>query len=381
MYQVSSEQHRSIVSAILRSPVRPPKSMRGLDWRGFLQTYFANVDAKDLADRDPKDLAGRGALASHLRAATRPRGAGAGIQSHVARAWLRLAAHHHRRGQRRHAIPGGFHQSRVDRTCAHAAFARASDFRGDPRPCRNLGRAAKTHRSVLAREAAPGVISASRGRSNRRSGGFEIPGKPDRAQPARCARGMRGLEPHARRGANGGAGFGRDERARRCDRTQRDLRAARLDGESAFHLSRLSRISAQGRQGTRAAAGGQIQRTRHPAARAQETGQQHAGAAQRYPAAKPLAQFELGDQGQFLVHRAPRRLFGLRRHQAIRRPRAPDRRAAFPRPLDLRRVQRQSARDPGVAPENRASIRTLCPGARQPRRQGAAARPGIVSAR
>src|SRR5580700_466618 len=64
MYQVSSEQHRTIISAILRSPVRPPKSMRGLDWRRFLQTYFANVDAKDLADHDPKDLAG--AALSHL---------------------------------------------------------------------------------------------------------------------------------------------------------------------------------------------------------------------------------------------------------------------------------------------------------------------------
>src|ERR1700735_1523636 len=64
MYQVSSEQHRSIISAILRSPVRPPKSMRGLDWRRFLQTYFAHVDAKDLADRDPRDLAG--AALSHL---------------------------------------------------------------------------------------------------------------------------------------------------------------------------------------------------------------------------------------------------------------------------------------------------------------------------
>src|ERR1700735_4442775 len=64
MYQVSSEQHRRIIAAVWRSPVRPPKSMRGLDWRRFLQTYFANVDAKDLADRDPKDLAG--AALSHL---------------------------------------------------------------------------------------------------------------------------------------------------------------------------------------------------------------------------------------------------------------------------------------------------------------------------
>src|SRR6202142_1422588 len=71
MYQVLSEQHRNIVSAILRSPVRPPKFMRGLDWRRFLQTFFANVDSKDLAERDPKDLAG--AALSHLMFAMRRR--------------------------------------------------------------------------------------------------------------------------------------------------------------------------------------------------------------------------------------------------------------------------------------------------------------------
>src|SRR3984885_4528032 len=38
--------------------------MRGLDWRRFLKAYFANVETKDLADHDPKDLAG--AALSHL---------------------------------------------------------------------------------------------------------------------------------------------------------------------------------------------------------------------------------------------------------------------------------------------------------------------------
>jgi glutamate dehydrogenase len=71
MYQVSSEQHRSIVSAIMRSPVRPPKYMRDLDWKRFLQTYFANVDAKDLADRDPQEFAG--AALSHLQFAMQRR--------------------------------------------------------------------------------------------------------------------------------------------------------------------------------------------------------------------------------------------------------------------------------------------------------------------
>jgi glutamate dehydrogenase len=71
MYQGSPEQHRSLVSAITRSAARPPKALRDLDWRGFLRAYFANVDAKDLADRDPKELAG--AAISHLQFAMRRR--------------------------------------------------------------------------------------------------------------------------------------------------------------------------------------------------------------------------------------------------------------------------------------------------------------------
>ncbi len=43
--------------------------MRNLDWRRYLQVYFANVETKDLADHDPKDLAG--AALSHLMFALR----------------------------------------------------------------------------------------------------------------------------------------------------------------------------------------------------------------------------------------------------------------------------------------------------------------------
>jgi glutamate dehydrogenase len=71
MYQVDSQQHGKIVSAIARSAVRPPKEMRHLDWRRFLQIYFANVEAADLADRDPEELAG--AALSHLQFAMRRR--------------------------------------------------------------------------------------------------------------------------------------------------------------------------------------------------------------------------------------------------------------------------------------------------------------------
>jgi len=71
MYQASSEQHRKIVSAIVRSAVKPPKTLRNLDWPGFLQAYYANVDAADLALREPAELAG--AALSHLLFARRRR--------------------------------------------------------------------------------------------------------------------------------------------------------------------------------------------------------------------------------------------------------------------------------------------------------------------
>src|SRR5271170_776607 len=71
MYQGSSEQHRSRVAAITRSAIRPAKELRDLDWRRYLRTYFANVDARDLADRDPQELAG--AALSHLAFAMRRR--------------------------------------------------------------------------------------------------------------------------------------------------------------------------------------------------------------------------------------------------------------------------------------------------------------------
>jgi glutamate dehydrogenase len=64
MYQASSEQHRKIVAAIARAGVRPPKTMRNLDWPRFLQAYYANVDAEDLAAREPAELAGT--ALSHL---------------------------------------------------------------------------------------------------------------------------------------------------------------------------------------------------------------------------------------------------------------------------------------------------------------------------
>src|SRR5258707_9943544 len=71
MYQAASEQHRKIVSAVARSAVRPPKSMRNLDSPRFLKAYYANVDAPHLAAREPAELAGT--ALSHLMFARRRR--------------------------------------------------------------------------------------------------------------------------------------------------------------------------------------------------------------------------------------------------------------------------------------------------------------------
>jgi hypothetical protein len=71
MYQASSEQHRKIVSAVVRSAIRPPKTMRNVDWPRFLRAYYANVDSEDLAAREPAELAGT--ALSHLLFARRRR--------------------------------------------------------------------------------------------------------------------------------------------------------------------------------------------------------------------------------------------------------------------------------------------------------------------
>ena len=49
MHQASPEQYRKIVAAIVAAAARLPKSVRGTDRKRFLQAYYANVDAEDMA--------------------------------------------------------------------------------------------------------------------------------------------------------------------------------------------------------------------------------------------------------------------------------------------------------------------------------------------
>jgi glutamate dehydrogenase len=72
MHHASSEQHRKIVSAVVKAASRLPKPIRGMDARHFLQTYYANVDATDLAARPAAELAV--CALSHLKFAQRRRG-------------------------------------------------------------------------------------------------------------------------------------------------------------------------------------------------------------------------------------------------------------------------------------------------------------------
>ena len=71
MPQTISEPSAKALQSIAAAGRRSPSA--GVDARSYLRTYYANVDAEDLAARDPRELAA--AALSHLRfAAVRPRG-------------------------------------------------------------------------------------------------------------------------------------------------------------------------------------------------------------------------------------------------------------------------------------------------------------------
>jgi glutamate dehydrogenase len=71
MHQASTDRYRRIVAAVAAA-ARLPKSRRGPDYKRFLRAYYANVDAEDMAAREPADLAG--AALSHLQFAQTRRG-------------------------------------------------------------------------------------------------------------------------------------------------------------------------------------------------------------------------------------------------------------------------------------------------------------------
>ena len=72
MHQATTEQFRKKVSTIVTAAARLPKSIPRSDAKRFLQAYYANVDAEDIAARDPATLAA--AALSHLKFARQRRG-------------------------------------------------------------------------------------------------------------------------------------------------------------------------------------------------------------------------------------------------------------------------------------------------------------------
>ncbi len=236
MYQGSPQQHRSLVSTITRSAGRPPKALRHLDWRGFLRAYFANVDAKDLADRDPQELAG--AAFSHLEFAKRRRRA---ALVRVFNPTLRehgFVSPHTIIDVVNDDMPflvDSINLALTERALtlhflAHPIFAVSRDSTGT---LRALHRRA---RGICGCQAAPRILSTPGSGPDRRSGGAEIPGRRDRAQHARRTRGVRRLGTHADRRPQRSCRPECAERALRPDRSERNLRPARVDGKSPFHL-------------------------------------------------------------------------------------------------------------------------------------------------
>ena len=98
----------------------------------------------------------------------------------------------------------------------HPIFAVTRDGSGNLLVAARTRRCRRGDEAVHRKETAPGVLSARRGGSHRRSRGLEIPRSADRAQHARRARGLRGLGENARRHPAGVGGIELLERTLRC---------------------------------------------------------------------------------------------------------------------------------------------------------------------
>ena len=158
--------------------------------------------------------------------------------------------------------------------------------------------------------------------------------------------------------------------------------SARLDGGAALRVPRLPSLPSSSAAAARtawcpsaprASASSARRVARHASAATVLRGdvratRARAGAAHHY-------------QGELERHRAPRRAARLRRRKDLRSPRPGERRASLPRAVDLDRLSRQPARDPGAAPQGGAGHRALRSRSGQSRRQGGAQRTGDLSAR
>ena len=378
MHQTSTEQYR-IVAAVVAAAARLPKSRRRADHKRFLEAYYANVDAEDMAARDPAALAG--AALAHLEFAHRRRG----------RALVRVF----NPTVREHGY-----------TSPHTVIEMVNDDM--PFLVDTIG-LALTRRSLtmhflahpifaVARDGA-GVLRsieerAAAGERRQRLESFQHVEIDRTVDPAAlqslCSEiehSMRDVRvacaDWAKMRAAARADLRRSqflERALRSARRERGAGAALLDGGPALHLSRLSRSTACAAAEDRT----RSTRWRRPASgscgRPQTPAEHQPHPGERYPPTEPLARPGARHQGELAILGPSRRLSRLRRRQALRRRGPADRRAALSGAVDLVGLQLDAARDSAGAPQGDPGSAALRARSRQPRRQGAAAHPGIVPA-
>ena len=362
MHQASAEQYRKIVAAVVAAAARLPKpAARRRCASASCRAYYANVDAEDIAARDPRTLAG--AALSHLAVrAAAPRRALVRVFNPT------LREHGYSSPHTVIEMVNDDMPFLVDsiglaltRARAHAAFPGASDVRGGPRPRR---RPAHASRSAAQRRA----------RKQQRLESFQHIEVDRIVDPAAlqslCAeieRSMRDvrvacadwgkMRAAARQAARR---FELAERALRSARRERNAGAARVDGEPAFHLSGLQGIPAARAQGPGRAAS----RSKPPASGILRTRPQAPAEHQPHPARATSA----ARAARAIWPWSPRRTCNPRctapgyldyvgiKHFDAEGP--ADRRAALPGSVDLGRLQHQSARDSAGAPQSRASGRS-----------------------
>ena len=353
MYQASSEQHRKIVSAVVRLGVKPPKSMRNVDWPRFLRAYYANVDAEDLAARDPKELAG--AALSHLKFA-------------------------HRRG--RSALVRVFNPTMREHgfTSPHTVIEMVNDDMPFLVDSINL---ALTQRALALHFLAHPIFSVSRDRAGNllelRERG-ELPGKEPAKVAGKPSGKVAGQRPRLEsfqhievdRIVDPGA---LKSLAAQIERSMRDVRVACADWakmQAAAHdaAQALSTSSARvdpsdlseavalltwmesrhftflgyreyrlhGRKGREALLPIESTGLGTSAPRPSEIRSEEPDSAERHPAPKPVARRGPRYQGESGVDDSPARIPGLCRGQEFRSERPFDRREALPRAVDFGRL-------------------------------------------
>ena len=146
-------------------------------------------------------------------------------------------------------------------------------------------------------------------------------------------------------------------------------------GDGQLHPAGLLQLPARGQPHRGAAAADEGNGARHsPRIRRRRPVPELQQPAARDPRARPRAAASAHrHQGQHSQHGTSRYLSRLHRGQAVRAGRQRGRRAPFPRPADLDRLQHEPAADPHARPQGRARDRPGRVPARRPCRQGFAA--------